>query len=29
MIPDDMWADTLAVNVTANYLLADEVGKDV
>ena len=23
-IPDDMWGDTLAVNVTANYLLADE-----
>ena len=23
-IPDDMWDDTLAVNVTANYLLADE-----
>ena len=26
-IPDDMWADTLAVNVTANYLLADEAAK--
>jgi rhamnose utilization protein RhaD (predicted bifunctional aldolase and dehydrogenase)/NAD(P)-dependent dehydrogenase (short-subunit alcohol dehydrogenase family) len=26
MIPDEMWADTLAVNVTANYLLADEAG---
>ena len=26
VIPDSMWADTLAVNVTANYLLADEVG---
>jgi NAD(P)-dependent dehydrogenase (short-subunit alcohol dehydrogenase family) len=25
--PDDMWADTLAVNVTANYLLADEAAK--
>jgi rhamnose utilization protein RhaD (predicted bifunctional aldolase and dehydrogenase)/NAD(P)-dependent dehydrogenase (short-subunit alcohol dehydrogenase family) len=24
IIPDDMWGDTLAVNVTANYLLADE-----
>ena len=24
VIPDDMWGDTLAVNVTANYLLADE-----
>ncbi|SPE19457.1 Rhamnulose-1-phosphate aldolase/alcohol dehydrogenase [Candidatus Sulfotelmatomonas gaucii] len=24
VIPDDMWDDTLAVNVTANYLLADE-----
>jgi NAD(P)-dependent dehydrogenase (short-subunit alcohol dehydrogenase family) len=23
-IPDEMWGDTLAVNVTANYLLADE-----
>jgi rhamnose utilization protein RhaD (predicted bifunctional aldolase and dehydrogenase)/NAD(P)-dependent dehydrogenase (short-subunit alcohol dehydrogenase family) len=23
-IPDDMWDETLAVNVTANYLLADE-----
>jgi len=23
-IPDEMWDDTLAVNVTANYLLADE-----
>jgi NAD(P)-dependent dehydrogenase (short-subunit alcohol dehydrogenase family) len=26
-IPDEMWADTLAVNVTANYLLADEAAK--
>jgi rhamnose utilization protein RhaD (predicted bifunctional aldolase and dehydrogenase)/NAD(P)-dependent dehydrogenase (short-subunit alcohol dehydrogenase family) len=26
-IPDAMWADTLAVNVTANYLLADEAAK--
>jgi rhamnose utilization protein RhaD (predicted bifunctional aldolase and dehydrogenase)/NAD(P)-dependent dehydrogenase (short-subunit alcohol dehydrogenase family) len=26
-IPDNMWADTLAVNVTANYLLADEAAK--
>ena len=26
-IPDTMWADTLAVNVTANYLLADEAAK--
>jgi len=24
VIPDSMWGDTLAVNVTANYLLADE-----
>ncbi len=24
VIPDEMWGDTLAVNVTANYLLADE-----
>jgi len=24
VIPDDLWDDTLAVNVTANYLLADE-----
>jgi len=24
VIPDDMWDDTLAINVTANYLLADE-----
>ena len=24
VIPDDMWGDTLAVNVTANFLLADE-----
>ena len=24
IIPDAMWADTMAVNVTANYLLADE-----
>ena len=23
-IPDEMWADTMAINVTANYLLADE-----
>ncbi|MGB0064475.1 MAG: bifunctional rhamnulose-1-phosphate aldolase/short-chain dehydrogenase [Terracidiphilus sp.] len=23
-VPDDVWADTMAVNVTANYLLADE-----
>ncbi|MGD0348360.1 MAG: bifunctional rhamnulose-1-phosphate aldolase/short-chain dehydrogenase [Terracidiphilus sp.] len=23
-IPDEMWADTLAINVTANYVLADE-----
>ncbi len=27
VIPDDMWDDTLAVNVTANYLLADEAAK--
>ena len=26
-IPDNMWADTMAVNVTANYLLADEASK--
>ena len=26
-IPDSMWATTLDVNVTANYLLADEVNK--
>jgi rhamnose utilization protein RhaD (predicted bifunctional aldolase and dehydrogenase)/NAD(P)-dependent dehydrogenase (short-subunit alcohol dehydrogenase family) len=26
-IADDMWSDTLAVNVTANYLLADEAAK--
>jgi rhamnose utilization protein RhaD (predicted bifunctional aldolase and dehydrogenase)/NAD(P)-dependent dehydrogenase (short-subunit alcohol dehydrogenase family) len=26
-IPDGMWSDTLAVNVTANYLLADEAAK--
>jgi rhamnose utilization protein RhaD (predicted bifunctional aldolase and dehydrogenase)/NADP-dependent 3-hydroxy acid dehydrogenase YdfG len=26
-IPDEMWADTMAVNVTANYLLADEAAK--
>jgi rhamnose utilization protein RhaD (predicted bifunctional aldolase and dehydrogenase)/NAD(P)-dependent dehydrogenase (short-subunit alcohol dehydrogenase family) len=26
-IPDDMWSDTLAVNVTANYLLADEAAQ--
>jgi NAD(P)-dependent dehydrogenase (short-subunit alcohol dehydrogenase family) len=26
-IPDEMWGDTLAVNVTANYLLADEAAK--
>ncbi len=25
--PDSVWADTLAVNVTANYLLADEAAK--
>ncbi len=24
VIPDDMWGETLAVNVTANFLLADE-----
>jgi rhamnose utilization protein RhaD (predicted bifunctional aldolase and dehydrogenase)/NAD(P)-dependent dehydrogenase (short-subunit alcohol dehydrogenase family) len=24
VIPDEMWGDTLAVNVTANFLLADE-----
>jgi rhamnose utilization protein RhaD (predicted bifunctional aldolase and dehydrogenase)/NAD(P)-dependent dehydrogenase (short-subunit alcohol dehydrogenase family) len=23
-IPDEMWADTMAINVTANFLLADE-----
>jgi len=27
VIADDMWSDTLAVNVTANYLLADEAAK--
>jgi rhamnose utilization protein RhaD (predicted bifunctional aldolase and dehydrogenase)/NAD(P)-dependent dehydrogenase (short-subunit alcohol dehydrogenase family) len=27
VIQDDMWDDTLAVNVTANYLLADEAAK--
>jgi len=27
VIPDQMWSDTLAVNVTANYLLADEAAK--
>ena len=27
VIPDDMWATTLNVNVTANYLLADEAAK--
>jgi rhamnose utilization protein RhaD (predicted bifunctional aldolase and dehydrogenase)/NAD(P)-dependent dehydrogenase (short-subunit alcohol dehydrogenase family) len=27
MIADDMWGDTLAVNVTSNYLLADEAAK--
>ncbi len=26
-IPDEMWSDTMAVNVTANYLLADEAAK--
>ena len=26
-ISDEMWADTLSVNVTANYLLADEAAK--
>jgi NAD(P)-dependent dehydrogenase (short-subunit alcohol dehydrogenase family) len=26
-IPDEKWADTMAVNVTANYLLADEVAQ--
>jgi rhamnose utilization protein RhaD (predicted bifunctional aldolase and dehydrogenase)/NAD(P)-dependent dehydrogenase (short-subunit alcohol dehydrogenase family) len=26
-IPDEMWSDTMAINVTANYLLADESGK--
>jgi rhamnose utilization protein RhaD (predicted bifunctional aldolase and dehydrogenase)/NAD(P)-dependent dehydrogenase (short-subunit alcohol dehydrogenase family) len=26
-IADEMWSDTLAVNVTANYLLADEAAK--
>jgi rhamnose utilization protein RhaD (predicted bifunctional aldolase and dehydrogenase)/NAD(P)-dependent dehydrogenase (short-subunit alcohol dehydrogenase family) len=26
-IPDDMWGDTMAVNVTANYLLADEAAQ--
>jgi rhamnose utilization protein RhaD (predicted bifunctional aldolase and dehydrogenase)/NAD(P)-dependent dehydrogenase (short-subunit alcohol dehydrogenase family) len=27
VIPDDLWATTLDVNVTANYLLADEAAK--
>ncbi len=27
VIPDEMWADTMAMNVTANYLLADEAAK--
>jgi rhamnose utilization protein RhaD (predicted bifunctional aldolase and dehydrogenase)/NAD(P)-dependent dehydrogenase (short-subunit alcohol dehydrogenase family) len=27
VIQDEMWADTMAVNVTANYLLADEAAK--
>jgi rhamnose utilization protein RhaD (predicted bifunctional aldolase and dehydrogenase)/NAD(P)-dependent dehydrogenase (short-subunit alcohol dehydrogenase family) len=27
VLPDEAWADTLKVNVTANYLLADEVAK--
>jgi len=26
-IPDEMWSDTMAVNVTANFLLADEAAK--
>ena len=26
-IPDSMWADTLELNVTANYMLADEAAK--
>jgi rhamnose utilization protein RhaD (predicted bifunctional aldolase and dehydrogenase)/NAD(P)-dependent dehydrogenase (short-subunit alcohol dehydrogenase family) len=26
-IPDEKWADTMAVNVTANYLLADEAAQ--
>jgi NAD(P)-dependent dehydrogenase (short-subunit alcohol dehydrogenase family) len=26
-IPDSMWADTLQLNVTANYVLADEAAK--
>ena len=26
-IPDEMWAETMAINVTANYLLADEAAK--
>jgi rhamnose utilization protein RhaD (predicted bifunctional aldolase and dehydrogenase)/NAD(P)-dependent dehydrogenase (short-subunit alcohol dehydrogenase family) len=27
IVPDSMWATTLDINVTANYLLADEAGK--
>jgi len=27
VVPDSMWATTLDMNVTANYLLADEAGK--
>ena len=27
VISDQMWADTMAINVTANYLLADEAAK--
>lgn len=27
VISDEMWADTMAINVTANYLLADEASK--
>ncbi len=27
VISDEMWADTMAINVTANYLLADEAAK--
>jgi rhamnose utilization protein RhaD (predicted bifunctional aldolase and dehydrogenase)/NAD(P)-dependent dehydrogenase (short-subunit alcohol dehydrogenase family) len=27
VVPDSMWATTLDINVTANYLLADEAGK--
>ncbi len=26
-VPDDVWSDTMAVNVTANYLLADEAAQ--